>query len=181
MCSTFQKSKQLFKKLKTKKMKTILKIAFLLTISLNIKAQQIINSAGGQGSTLSQQHDYSIGEMAVISTANSNNLIVTQGLLQPQEIKENAMANFSFDMVCYPNPTADIINMQMDIDTDATLVWSLYDAAGKLLQSNYKSVTQGSQINSINLKNYATGNYVLQVAVVHSNKMHKKNFNIQKQ
>lgn len=144
--------------------KCIKKIAWLCVISLftsgYVYAQQTINVTGGSKKIQGIIHEYSIGEMVLISTQKSGNMIVTQGVLQPTSGKSAAVNHISsadvYDAIkVYPNPTSSTVNIQ---SSDANITQAkIFDASGKILQD--KEILNGNV--AFDLSTYTPGNYFI--------------------
>ena len=123
-------------------------------------------------------YDYSIGEMSMIATERTNNLIVTQGIIQPinasSKINDEVIKTKLIDFVkIYPNPTKNLLFVEL-IETENANI-QLFDALGKMILET-KNLTQKT---TIDLTSYSIGNYYL-VAINSKDKTQKKSFKIQK-
>lgn len=161
--------------------------ASLLMCTIGVQAQTIgpstLNATGGSKEIAGNIYEYSIGEMALVHTASTPNLIVTQGLLQPLEgavsisniaLPENALS-------VYPNPSDDIIYIQPNMaDGGGLLTITLLDITGRRLQQQSVSLTLGNEKQSINLKSLAAGTYMLHAIYSRDNQDKVRNFKIQK-
>nr|HPI54572.1 T9SS type A sorting domain-containing protein [Chitinophagaceae bacterium] len=129
-----------------------------LTLCLSIgllqkaSAQQTINVAGNSAVIYGMTFDYSIGEMTVVSTAKSGNLIVTQGLLQPQTSTGNAnttnednqhISSMAGMINVYPNPTSNILYIETKDQQAGQFIYQLFDATGKLVASSKEMQKEG--------------------------------------
>lgn len=158
-------------------MKNQLKLtAFTLCFSLGIfheaSAQQTINVAGNSAVIHGMTFDYSIGEMTVISTEKTANLIVTQGLLQPLPSATNSSNTTSPDnhlstlaglINVYPNPTSNVLYIETKDQQAGDLNYQLFDASGKLVASSKELQKEGSNKFSFNLQSFASGSYFLMI------------------
>ena len=78
------------------------------------QGQATLNSSGADQVISTGAHSYSIGEMTLVSTDHSPNLVVTQGVLQPNRNSTNAPSaldekELASQITVYPNPTSDIL------------------------------------------------------------------------
>ncbi len=145
-------------------------IAFFSAMSLHAICQQTLNISGYSVSINGLKFDYSIGEMALISTEKSVNLIVTQGLLQPTgsgsgDITQPGNTNIvSGDMIkIYPNPASNILFVESIENEDTDISYQLFDAAGKIVFSEKITWKAGPNKLSLDMKNYAAGAYYLMI------------------
>ena len=131
----------------------------------NVFAQSAIVPVGGDAQGNGGSVSYTVGQMAVESTANSNGSIsVAEGVQQPYEIMTVGVDDYpqiALDAVVYPNPTENIAQLQLngfEIPADG-LRATLYDGNGKQLQS----VTVTNDLTAFQIGQYATGTYYLEV------------------
>ncbi len=160
-------------------MKKIFSLLFL-SVPLLSTAQSTFNAAGGNGSTATQQHSFSIAEMAVVETAVTNNVIVTHGILQPSEIESNIKSAFSLNIDCYPNPTTNNVVLETSIEGNAKLNYLVYDAVGKVILSNQINITAGQHLQTIELSSLPVGNYLLSALIEQNSNVQKRTFKIVK-
>ena len=155
------------------------------TSSLMANAQNnssTLNSSGGSSTISGNIYDYSIGEMTLVNTASSSNLIVTQGLLQPT-ISETGISDDNFtlnNLSVYPSPFDDIVNIDANMNTSGKLSVLLVDMGGREQFKNEWQLTTGKEINKFDLSSLASGTYLLQASYTHGNKTASKSFKIQK-
>ena len=146
-----------------KRIFTILILSCLLVPSLF--AQSAIVPVGGDAQGNGGSVSYTVGQMAVESTANSNGSIsVAEGVQQPYEIMTVGVDDYpqiALNAVVYPNPTENIAQLQLNgFDIPAGgLRATLYDGNGKQLQS----VTVTNDLSAFQIGQYATGTYYLEV------------------
>jgi hypothetical protein len=153
-------------------------LIFLITSYSQVEAQTTINVTSHSASINGIVYDYSIGEMTMISTERASNLIVTQGILQPNSRTsktDEVISKIDFvDFVkVYPNPTSNILFIELTDTENAT--FQLFDALGKILVDT-KSIGMKSRID---LSAFAIGNYNL-VVKNDTNQTQKMSFKILK-
>ena len=131
-------------------------------------------SASLQGySLVSLKSEFTLGQIA-INYLPSDDFILTQGFHQPNlgviSIFEDKMTNISV----YPNPTIDILNIDLFGFDDSHVHIKLVDLSGKIIISEFLSTaTKKHQIKTDNLK---IGSYVLEII----GEKEKDSFKIQK-
>ena len=139
-------------------------ILFIMTAA-NMFAQSAIVPVGGDVQSNSGSVSYTVGQIAVQTTANSSGSIaVTEGVQQPYEIQTVGVDNYpqiSLNAVIYPNPTENIAQLQLNgFEISANgLRAILYDGNGKQLQS----VTITDDLTPFQIGQYATGTYYLEL------------------
>ena len=147
-------------------MKKLLHLIILLIMTTaNVFAQSAIVPVGGDAQGNGGSVSYTVGQMAVESTANSNGSIsVAEGVQQPYEIMTVGADDYpqiALNAVVYPNPTENIAQLQLNgFEIPAGgLRATLYDGNGKQLQS----VTVTNDLTAFQIGQYATGTYYLEV------------------
>ena len=139
--------------------------------SSKVFAQNTLNVTGHSARINGMTFDYSIGEMTLVNTSKSGNLIVTQGLLQPSngsaatdgQVNGQGLNNLADRINVYPNPTQNVLY----VETEETLVSEyglhLCDATGKVVLSKEGQTVVGANRFTLDLQSFAGGNYYLMV------------------
>src|SRR4051812_41395359 len=123
--------------------KIISVIPLLIVVLTGVKAQSItpstINATGGHTNLGGTEFEWSVGEMAMVSTFSASGIIVTQGLLQPAEAMVGVPTTSltAKNLHVFPNPASDVVNLQYTSATNGILSCRLYDMTGKEI-SNQK-------------------------------------------
>jgi len=159
----------------SKKIFILLGLSFLTQISFS---QNSINVTSNTATVNGIVHDYSIGEMAMIATERNDNLIITQGVIQPitASLKTNGkvIKKDLIDFVkVYPNPTKNLLSIEL-IETE-NISLQLFDALGKLILE----MKNRTQKTIIDMTSYSIGNYYL-LAFNPKDQTQKVSFKIQK-
>lgn len=157
-------------------------IAFLLS-TCGAYAQSATNVSGGKAKIGDATFSYSIGEMTMVNTISSSDLIVTQGLLQPTNNTPTTTRDIIISqeqLNVYPNPTNGIVNLQPNFNSEGSMQLVLLDLAGKVVLRKNVSLDQGNELQKINVANLATGNYMLNVNFQSKNSISKNTYKIQK-
>ena len=147
-------------------MKQQILFAFLLTgITIIGYSQSTIVPVGGDAQGAGGSVSYTVGQIAVQTTSNSNGSVsVSEGVQQPYEIQAVGVDDYpqiTLNAVVYPNPTDNIAQLQLngfEIPTDGFRA-ILYDGNGKQLQS----VTVTDDLTAFQIGQYATGTYYLEL------------------
>ncbi|MBK7692059.1 MAG: T9SS type A sorting domain-containing protein [Bacteroidetes bacterium] len=153
-----------------KKIIKLVSLVFFSAISQSAFCQNTLNVSSHSATINGATFDYSIGEMTLVSTERNANLIVTQGLLQPNGSRSGTQAQpgntpiaGSDVMKVYPNPTENILNVESFESVEAEISYQLFDATGKVVFNEKVMWHAGSNKVSLNLKNYAAGSYYLMI------------------
>lgn len=115
------------------------------------KAQDSVNACGGDATSIGGSLAYSIGQI-VYTTTNNSNGNVAQGVqhafeIYSVDIKETKL-NISFNI--YPNPTIDVLTLQISDYNNENFLFQLFDTKGKLL-INRQILSKQTPINTYNL------------------------------
>ena len=143
--------------------KIVLLFLPILSFSIsNIQAQEAIIATGGNASGTGGTASYSVGQVVYLTNSGANGSEI-QGVQQPFEIStvaeiENAK---TINIICsaYPNPTNDLLIINIDNYNKDNLSYQLYDITGKSLES--KKVE--SNVTSISMKSFLPGIYFLKI------------------
>lgn len=153
-------------------MKKTVMLSILSTISLEICAQSVspstFNAAGGSALVGGNTHEWSIGEMILVNTASTPNLIVTQGLLQPV-IKDAASGLQDLALLqevqVYPNPAEQILFVSSGQPANGTMRLVLSDIGGRTLQErSFRTYAQQPYNLSFDVSALAAGTYALMLS-----------------
>lgn len=141
-----------------------------------------INASGGSKTISGNTYEFSIGEMALVNTAIGSNIIVTNGVLQPNpsptKVKDvNALSD---NLKIYPNPSDNILNIQPDFETGGQLTYQLYDALGRIMLSGEFNLVSGKEKQTISLNQLAASSYVLHLNLNKKGIKYNASFNVQK-
>jgi hypothetical protein len=105
--------------------------------AFHARAQESVNTAGGNASSSSGSVSYTIGQLANSNTTGSNGS-VDEGVQQPFEIYTlgiSAVPEISLSMGVYPNPASSFVVLSIDNFHAEALSYFLYDATGRLLET----------------------------------------------
>jgi hypothetical protein len=131
-------------------------------------ALSTFNSSGATAVHSSGIYDWSIGEMALVSTFSTSNLIVTQGLLQIEplnvSVKDDPIPPLGIQV--FPNPCQDAIYISSELKTDGKMTYNLIDVLGKTILTGELNVVSGSQKQQVPVSTLIAGNYLLQITVL---------------
>lgn len=134
----------------------------LLMYSLGF-SQQTFNTQGGSGSTTNFNLDWSVGELTLTKTEQTDNLIFTQGLLQGKIQLIVASSNITDgELKILPNPTPGILYIQTGFLQQGKMQVLVYDALGQKI-INQQEILVGFSTKTINLSRYANGTYLLKI------------------
>lgn len=141
------------------KSKPILLFAFCLSTGMLV-AQESANGSGGEATGSGGTVSYSVGQVAYTNHTGSNGNI-NQGVQQPYEIYTVVIdEEFSnLELTIYPNPAADILQIEFEEYADYDAIYQLIDASGKTLQ---ESTIQSNQ-STLEMSSYQAGTYMLNI------------------
>ena len=151
----------------------ILMGAFVLLIGLpNTRGQSIgpsiLNSTGGTRTVGTSEYDWSVGEVAIVSTfygPKDKNIIVTQGVLQNELSAPEKEANTTLaqHLLVFPNPASSLINLQYSSTSAGILSYRLMDMSGKVIMNSSREINQGMTAEQLNIGQLAVASYLLEV------------------
>jgi len=125
-------------------------------------APQSVNSGGAEMTQANGSVSFTVGELVVLSQTDSNGNTLSGGFtagatLTTLSIQETDVA--VLDVKVYPNPTTELVNIQINHSTLDHVVVTITDLQGKEVYSGkYAGI---SNVIGINTASYATGTYVL--------------------
>ena len=146
-------------------------IGCLIALSPACAVAQIIgpatlNAGGGVASVGANTYEYSIGELAVVSTFSGPNLVVTHGVLQPQDaaVSIKPQAGIQNTIQVYPNPSRDILNLEMNPQNATAGRLLLTDALGRTLVNQSFKVMAGEHFHTtLDLSSFAAATYLISI------------------
>ncbi len=152
-------------------MKKIFLFLYISFVACNAFAQNQVPdvqtpcTSAQQGTAGNVVISYTIGEMLLIESLQKNGLLITQGIMQP--IKEGVASTvydcFSqTEVKIYPNPNPGTFSLQLSLLKKGNVKTLLYDATGKLLQTDlFDYITFSTR--QYNISRMANGVYYLQL------------------
>lgn len=151
----------------------ILFIYFLVLQFLvkSVEAQSSLNVSSNILTIRDNVYEYSIGEMALVSTERNANLIVTQGLLQPYNsgnvandaAGNSTLSDLSDNIKVYPNPTQNSLFVETYETQVADYSYQLMDGLGKVVLNKEGQTQVGLNKFVLDLQNLAAGTYYLMI------------------
>ena len=145
-------------------MKKLYSLILILMGVTAVFAQSAIVPIGGDVQNNSGSVSYTVGQIAVQTSENSNGVTVGEGVQQPYEIQTVGIDDYpqiTLNAVVYPNPTDNIAQLQLngfEIPSGGISA-HLYDGNGKLLQN----IAVTDDLTTIHIGQYATGTYYLEL------------------
>ncbi len=135
----------------------------------NARAQSIgpstIDAAGGTAGLAGNTYEWSVGDMAVITTYTSGSLVVTQGTLQPFHIPTGVNTiTLDKQLKAYPNPATNMVFLEYNMESAGKMDYILQDIAGKTILQKTLTLQPGAGKESINMAALANATYMLNVS-----------------
>lgn len=122
----------------------ILIALFLVSFSFSATAQQSVTASGNNAAGSGGSTSYSVGQV-VYTTNSGTNGNLAQGVQQPYEILTLGMdehPEISLNFSAYPNPTTDILTLEVSNYNTDNLSYLLFDITGKVIANNKVTVSQ---------------------------------------
>lgn len=142
-------------------------LAFFIPYS---RAQSIspktLNATGGSKVINGNTYEWSVGEMALVSTSAGSNIVVTQGLLQPVPGPSgiDVVSNLSKQLEVYPNPAGEMVYLRYDLKQAGKLEYILQDMTGKAILKNNINAGNTASTTEISLGNLPSATYMLYIS-----------------
>lgn len=143
-------------------------IALAFLVTGRARAQSIgpstLDAAGGSANLSGNTYEWSVGDMAVISTYTSGSLVVTQGTLQPFDIPTGVnVITLDKQLKVYPNPAINTVLLDYNLESRGELSYVLQDINGKTILQQSLKVKPGESKEAINMAALASATYMLNV------------------
>ncbi len=144
-------------------------MCFILVLTYPVSAQQITTvqtpcTAAAQGTAGNFVISYTIGEMPLIQSWQSNGLMITQGVLQPVAFIADTVYECygQTEVKVFPNPSPGVFSLRLSLLKMGDVKTLFFDASGKLLQTNEFAYNTFST-TQYNIQHLANGMYYLQL------------------
>jgi hypothetical protein len=142
----------------------------------------VLNSAGGSAVIGGNTYEWSAGEMTLVSTFAATGISVTQGILQPMQsttgIAQLAIGND--ELRVFPVPATDVLYIRPSFMAGGALSISLLDAAGRALVRTNTALSAGNEVQQLDMRAYASGNYLLQISYDSKGVLKQQSYKVQK-
>ena len=160
------------------------KFLFLLMVILpsTLTAQDVLNSTGGSHSFSGGVYEFSIGEMTEISTERNDDIIVTQGLLQIEDVSLGVSheAILIHDLTVYPNPTKGKLHIKPSLHKSGELSLKLYDLLGRIVLNRSVYLQTGQEEQELDLSFLSEATFMLHVEFLHGKERYFNSYKILK-
>lgn len=135
-------------------------VIILCTLTLTLKGQQVISSAGGSATGAGVQLSWTIGE-PVIETFTGSSSVLTQGFHQSRLTitAVDPVVYPGLELSVFPNPVISSLRLQIKGDLVQKLSYQLYNMEGK---SILLKKVEASPV-MIDMELYTSGTYLLKV------------------
>ncbi|RQP15349.1 T9SS type A sorting domain-containing protein [Parapedobacter defluvii] len=140
-------------------------VFFLSSILIGFSQElirQVVASSGNEATVGYSIFQYTIGE-PIVATLSVGNLLLTQGFEQPEVAGPTKApeAPFVSDLIVYPNPASDQVNLEFDLRQDGRVVFMLVNNAGQVVFSKAIQMLSGRLTYTLSLSRYASGLYYI--------------------
>lgn len=116
---------------------------------MGTQAQQVVPATGGEATGSGGTVSYTVGQL-VYKTNSGTNGSVAEGVQQPYEISEiigiEEAKSINLDWIVYPNPTTDVLKLNIGNYENNNLLFQLYDLKGKIIDRK-KIISEETIIN----------------------------------
>ena len=157
-------------------------LLLLVALPVSVNGQDVLNASGGSHSFSGGVYEYSIGEMTEISTERNDDIIVTQGLLQIEDISLGVPEeSFSIqNLTVYPNPTKGELYIKPSLGKSGKLSLKLYDLLGKLVVDRNVYLQTGQEEQVLDLSSLSEATYMLNIEFLHGKERYLSSYKILK-
>ena len=123
---------------------------------------QVIASSGNYFENSNVSISCTLGEIA-IETLSNDNLKLTQGFQQSEitVMSVQDVAAGEINITVYPNPTSDLLFVEINDNPNSKIVIELIDATGRLLIN--QNIEKYPVFTELDLKPYLSGIYLLKI------------------
>lgn len=176
--------------LNMKTIRLLLSFASFLIVSIcqsQTVTPAVLNASGGTSFFTFYRFDWSFGEAIAINTmTDATNLVVTNGLLQPNTHNpatiDNSSSWASDEIRILPNPTRDLLEIDFFSKQKGKVTMSLFTEDGQLLANKQFDYYGTGLIEHLSFQPFSSGQYFLKIELVPTeNSVRKKGtFKVQK-
>ena len=156
-------------------------LVLLALVPLCINAQTTVNASGGSATIDGDLFAYSVGEMVLVGSASSGQLLVTQGMLQAEPDMSVPLPEGTISKVCllvYTNPVDNILYLQPEMEQGGELSMRLFDVNGRVILDGDVRLGSGNERQQIDMASLAEGSYFLRTALRQGDQTYNKVFKI---
>lgn len=150
-------------------MKLKSKVFVFLILSLvhfcftRISAQEVLPSAGGYADGLDGNFSYSVGQVFTKTYTDIDGSSISEGIQQVYEVSTvsvyDAVSSHKIELTVFPNPVADWLIVDAELELNSVLLYQLIDIQGKIIEENKIK----SNEMKINMKHKKPGTYFLRI------------------
>ncbi len=143
-----------------------------------------LNAAGGAAVVNNNVYEWSVAEMALVTTFSGSNIALTQGVLQPMEPTGTSVTDvnwFKQHFTLYPNPAQNRINLNCNIKQSGKLTLRITDVVGREMQRKQYDLQAGSTEVPVDISTLLTGNYLLEMFFNNAGSNYNTTYKFQKQ
>lgn len=136
----------------------------IATLNAQYITPSTMNNGGGHGGNF----EWSIGESASISFFNTNNLILTTGILQPLSNVVTGISNFGLSVfgnqiTMGPNPTSNFLRIKAKMNQVGNLFIQLMDEKLSVLMVQEFGTFLSSYDKEISMQGYTDGVFYVSI------------------
>lgn len=157
-------------------------LLLLIGLPVTLFGQSVINASGGSHMFSGGVYEYSIGEMTLISTEIGSDIIVTQGLLQIEDVSLGVedQSILIQGLSVYPNPTKNTVFIKPSMGKSGTLSLKLFDLLGRPVLEKKSFLETGQEEQQLDLSLLSDATYMLHVEFLRENRRYHNSYKILK-
>ena len=157
-------------------------LLLIVFLPVSIYAQTTLNASGGSHQFSGGVYEYSIGEMTAISTEIGSDIVVTQGLLQIEDVSLGVIDESLLiqGLAVYPNPTKGELHIKPSLGKPGKLSLKLFDLLGGLVLDRTFYLETGLEEQELDLSFLSEATYMLNVTFFHGKERYQNSYKILK-
>ncbi len=131
-----------------------------------LSTQPTLSSSSNSYQSGTIRIDYTIGELAAVTTLTSPNYIFTQGLHQPDKftVGINDWNKTLYKQMIFPNPFTDQVILELESNENLQLEFQVLDETGRLIhQFSKQKLIAGKNQFSFDFNDLAAGAYFFRI------------------
>ena len=144
-----------------------LSVVAIVPLRAQSAAPSTLNSTGNTKIIGTNEFDWSVGEMTMVSTFSAPGIIITQGVLQ-SDLQPGAVPKtdaLTRQLQVFPNPATTVVNIKYLSPGQGSLSYKLMDLNGKIINRQKLDVAQGTTLEQLSVADLACATYMLEVTV----------------
>lgn len=150
----------------------MMSVVLVMGVQMALAQQATWQTIGAGGTALAGENRFSAqssaGQAGPIGSFSASGLLVRQGFIQPRMRGAFGQVPTELDMIIYPNPTAGIINIQINETISGQVHVLILDLTGRHQDTQ---TFQPAHLINLSMADLPVGMYLVRVATDHKSKI----------